>query len=110
VEEWGRKLDLGRGGGEVLLEDHVSLVETALPGCRLLARNGKLPLHQVGRAVGVLHGAGDEAEWVVFTPLLALLRQSSLSDARHFVMFRSKFQIVFKQTSAKLEAGCLNSL
>jgi len=83
VEEGRGELDLGWGGGEILLEDHVSLVQTALPRRRLLARYGELPLHQVGRPVGVLHGAGDEAERMVFPPLLALLREAGLCDPRH---------------------------
>ena len=37
VEEWGHKLDLGRSGGEVILEDDLPLVEAALPRCALLA-------------------------------------------------------------------------
>ena len=36
VEEWGHKLDLGRSGGEVILEDDLALVEAALPRCALL--------------------------------------------------------------------------
>ena len=44
MEEWGDELDLGWGGGKVLLEDHVALVETALPRSRLLTGDGELPL------------------------------------------------------------------
>ena len=36
VEEWGHELDLGRSGGEVILEDDLPLVEAALPRCTLL--------------------------------------------------------------------------
>ena len=36
VEEWGHELDLGRSGGEVILEDDLPLVEAALPRCALL--------------------------------------------------------------------------
>ena len=37
MEEWGHELDLGRSGGEVILEDDLALVEAALPRCALLA-------------------------------------------------------------------------
>ena len=37
MEEWGHELDLGRSGGEVILEDDLTLVEAALPRCALLA-------------------------------------------------------------------------
>ena len=36
MEEWGHELDLGRSGGEVILEDDLTLVEAALPRCALL--------------------------------------------------------------------------
>ena len=36
MEEWGHELDLGRSGGEVILEDDLALVEAALPRCALL--------------------------------------------------------------------------
>ena len=36
MEEWGHELDLGRSGGEVILEDDLPLVEAALPRCTLL--------------------------------------------------------------------------
>ena len=44
VEQWGHKLDLWGRRREVLLEDHVAFVEAALPRCRLLTGDGKLPL------------------------------------------------------------------
>ena len=37
MEEWGHELNLGRSGGEVILEDDLTLVEAALPRCALLA-------------------------------------------------------------------------
>jgi len=83
VEQWGHKLDLWRRRREVLLENHVAFVEAALPRRRLLAGDGKLPLHEVGCAVWVLHGSGDEAEGVVLPPLFPLLGQSCLSDSGH---------------------------
>jgi len=86
VKQWGTKLDLGRGGGKVLLENHVALVKAAFPRSRLLSRNSKLPLHQVQCAVRVLGGTGDESEGVVLTPLLPLLGETRLSYAGHFVV------------------------
>jgi len=73
VEQRRAELDLGRGGWEVLFENHVAFVEAAFPRSPLLSGNGKLPLHQVQGAVGVLGWAGDESEGVIFTPLLSLL-------------------------------------
>ena len=32
MEQWRNKLDLGRSGGEVVLEDDLAFVEPALPG------------------------------------------------------------------------------
>ena len=49
---------LGRGGGEVVLEDDLPLVEPALPGRALLPRDPVLPQHQVHRPVSVLHRPG----------------------------------------------------
>ena len=37
MEEWGHELDLGWGGGEVILEDDLSFVETSFPWSTLLA-------------------------------------------------------------------------
>ena len=44
MEQRRHELDLRWRGGEVLLEDHVALVETALPRSRLLTGDGELPL------------------------------------------------------------------
>ena len=51
MEERGDELDLGRSGGEVLLEDHVALVETALPRSLLphISSGSILKLTRFGR-------------------------------------------------------------
>jgi len=73
VKQRWTELDFGWSGGEVFLENHVAFIKAAFPRSGLLARNGKLPLHQVQGAVWVLGGAGDESKGVVLTPLLPLL-------------------------------------
>jgi len=83
VEKWRHELDLGRSARIVVLEDHLTLIETSLPGRSLLARNGVLPQHQVHRAVSVLHWTSNIPEWMIFPPSLPLLRQTRLSDTRH---------------------------
>ena len=59
MEEWRDELDLGRGAGVVVLEDHLSLVQPPLPGGSLLPWDSVLPQHQVHRPVGVLHRPSD---------------------------------------------------
>ena len=39
VEQRGHKLDLGGSGGEVILENDLTFVQSSLPGCPLLAGN-----------------------------------------------------------------------
>ena len=41
VEQRGDELHLGRSGGEVVLEDDLTFVETALPGSSFLAGDSK---------------------------------------------------------------------
>ena len=90
---------LGRGGGEVVLEEDLALVEPALPDAALLPGDPELPGHQVHRALPAPHGPGqggedrgvaggggapgDEAEGVVLPPGLALLREALLGDTGH---------------------------
>ena len=84
VEQWWHELHLGRGGRVVILEDHLALVESAVPGGVLLARDPVFPNHQVQGAVGVLHGPGDEAEGMVLPPGFPLLAETRLCNAAHF--------------------------
>ena len=55
MEEGRDELDFWRRAGVVVLEDHLALVEPALPGRPLLPGDGVLPQHQVHRTVRVLH-------------------------------------------------------
>ena len=42
-----------------------------------------LPEHEIHGAVGVLHGAGDEAEGMILPPTLPLFGQAGLGDTGH---------------------------
>merc|ERR550519_1430575 len=83
VEQWRDKLHLGRSRGEIVLEDDLTFVETALPGSSFLAGDSELPQHEVHGAVLVLHGSSDEAKGVILPPGLSLFRQAGLSYSRH---------------------------
>jgi len=83
VEERGHKLDLGWSGGEIILEDDLTLVESPLPGCSLLPRDAILPEHQVHGAICILHWPSDETKGVILPPAFSLLRQPGLGDPRH---------------------------
>ena len=39
MEQWRDELHLGGSGGEVVIEDDLTLVESSLPGSALLARD-----------------------------------------------------------------------
>ena len=103
MEQRGHELHLGRSGGEVVLEDDLTFVETALPGSSFLAGDSKpvkefkqwdssglppalhylLPQHEVHGAVLVLHWPSNEPKRVIFPPGLPLFRQTGLGDSGH---------------------------
>lgn len=57
-------------------ELHLQLEQPAFPDRLVLARDGAVPAFEVERALRRLHGPGDEAEGVVFAPVLAARRTS----------------------------------
>ena len=102
MEQWGKKLDLGWGRGEVILEDDLAFVETALPGGSFLPgdsepvksptisqfgrEKGKvylLPQHEIHGPVLVLHGPSNEPKRVILPPGLSLFRQTGLGNSGH---------------------------
>merc|ERR1719422_1768476 len=85
VEERGHKLDLGRSGGEIVLEDDLALVEPSLPRGSLLARDAVLPEHKVHGAICILHWPGNESKGMILPPAFSLLREPGLGNSRHFV-------------------------
>ena len=58
-------------GEDTVGEVDFELEEAALPDRFVFAGNGAVPFLEVEGAGGRFHGAGDEAEGVVFAPLLA---------------------------------------
>lgn len=71
------------GLGRVLVRElDLELEEAALPQSLFLARNGALPLLQIETALRILCGFCDEAEGVVFAPLLSLFRET-VGTERH---------------------------
>lgn len=61
------------GMGRTVGKLHLELEEPAFPDGLVFAGYGALPALEVEGALGSLHGAGDEAEGVVFAPLLAMM-------------------------------------
>merc|ERR1719219_380311 len=74
VEQGGDELHLGRSRGEIVLEDDLAFVETALPGGSFLPGDSELPQHEIHGPVLVLHGPSDEPKGVVLPPGLSLFR------------------------------------
>ena len=82
VEEWGHKPDLWRSGGEVILEDDLSLVKTSFPGSPLLSRNSEFPNHQVQGTISVLSWIGKKSKRMIFPPTFPFLRKAGLCIPR----------------------------
>lgn len=71
------------GLGRVLVRElNLELEEAALPQSLVLAGNGALPLLKIKTALGILCRLCDEAEGVIFAPLLSLLRET-VGTERH---------------------------
>lgn len=80
VENEGHTLG---GLGRVLVRElDLELEEATLPQSLFLARNGALPLLKIETALGVLCGLCDEAEGMIFAPLLSLFRET-VGTERH---------------------------
>jgi hypothetical protein len=73
---------LGGLGGVLVRELDFKLEETTLPQSLFLARDGTLPLLEIEATLRVLCGLCDEAEGVIFAPLLSLLRET-VGTERH---------------------------
>ena len=55
MEQWRHELDLGRSGGEVILEDDLAFVKSSLPGGSLLARNA-VPVDESRLVIKSIYG------------------------------------------------------
>lgn len=69
-------LTFGRLGGIFVWKGKSELEQTAFPDCLLSSGNAHIPHLEIDDPVVLADRFGEEAEWVIFAPLLPLLAES----------------------------------